>query len=137
MGMTDYLEEQLGTHLFRDGSYTKPTSLHLGLYTTLPTLDDGSDGVEEAAASYARVQYGPADAAWSLPVGGDGRFYNLYSIVFPTPQEDWGTIVGWGLWDAATGGNLLIFSAIAANKNVPYGAPAPEFNPGAVTFTLS
>jgi len=138
MGMTNYLEEQIGGHLFRTSTMAKPTSLHLALFTALPTTDAGSDGVECAAASYDRVSYGPADAAWTAPVDGNGEFYNNYSIVFPTPQEDWGTIVGWGLFDAdlETGGNLLIFSAIAANKNVPNGAPAPEFNPGAIKFTL-
>lgn len=139
MGMTDYLEEQMGTHLFRTGTYVKPTTLYMLLFTTLPTTGAAIDGVECAAASYDRVPYGPSDAAWAAPVGGNGEFYNLFSIIFPTPQENWGTIVGWGLADAdlATGGNLLIFSALASNKNVPNGAPAPEFNPGAVKFTLS
>ncbi len=138
MGMTNYLEEQLGAHLFRDGTFAKPTTLYMGLFTTLPTTDAGDDGVEEAAASYDRVAYGPSDTHWAAPVGGNGEFYNSFSIIFPTPQEDWGTIVGWGLFDAdlSTGGNLLIFSPLAANKNVPDGAPAPEFNPGAVKFTL-
>jgi hypothetical protein len=136
MGMTDYLEEQLGNHLFRSGTFAKPAEIHMGLFTTLPTADDGSGGVEIVGASYARVEYGPDDSAWAAPVGGNGEFYNVYSIVFPTPQEDWGTVVGWGLFDAATGGNLLLFAALASNKNVPNGAPAPEFNPGAVKFTL-
>ena len=138
MGMTNYLEEQLGNHLFRAGTFVKPTELYMGLFTTLPTDDAGTGGVEEAAASYDRVLYGPSDTHWAAPVGGNGEFYNLFSIIFPTPQEDWGTIVGWGLWDDTLlgGGNLLIFHALAANKNVPNGAPAPEFNPGAVKFTL-
>lgn len=138
MGMTNYLEEQLGMHLFRTGTYTAPTELHMGLFTTMPTSDVGDDGVEVAAASYDRVLYGPSDSAWSAPVDGNGEFYNLFSIIFPTPQEDWTTIVGWGLWDAdlVTGGNLLVFSPLASDKNVPNGAPAPEFNPGAIKFTF-
>jgi len=136
MGMTNYLEEQLGDHLFRDGTYAKPVSLHMGLFTTMPTTDAGDDGVEIAGASYARVSYGPSDSAWAEPVGGNGEFYNIFSIVFPTPAEDWGTVLGWGLFDAATGGNCLLFALLAASKNVPNGAPAPEFNPGAVKFTL-
>jgi len=138
MGMTNWLEEQLGTHLFRAGTFNKATGLYMGLFTTLPTTDVGDDGVECVAASYDRVLYGPSDTHWAAPVAGNGEFYNLFSIIFPTPAEDWTTIVGWGLWDAdlATGGNLWIFQALAANKNVPNGAPAPEFNPGAVKFTL-
>jgi hypothetical protein len=139
MGMTDYLEQQLGNHLFRDAAFTKPTTLYMGLFTTLPTADDGTGGIECPAASYGRVAYGPSNTHWTEPVDGNGEFYNLFSIIFPTPQEDWGTIVGWGLFDAdlANGGNLLIFSPLASNKNVPNGAPAPEFNPGAVKFTFN
>ena len=138
MGMTNYLELQLGTHMFRTESFAKPSGLYLGLFTVLPTNDAGEGGTELATASYDRVSYGPSDAAWSAPVDGNGEFYNLFSVIFPTPQEDWGTVVGWGLFDAdlATGGNLLVFSALAANKNVPDGAPAPEFNPGAIKFTF-
>ncbi len=136
MGMTNYLEEQLGTHIFRDGTYTPPTTLYMALLTTLPTSDECDDEVELATASYDRVAYGPSDAAWSAPVAGDGKFYNMFSIIFPTPGEDWGTIVGWCFYDADTGGNPLFFSALASNKNVPDGAPAPEFNPGAVSFTF-
>ena len=80
MGMTNYLEEQLGNHIFRAGTYTPPTNLYLALFTTLPDNDAGENGVEVIAVSYDRVLYGPSDEAWSAPVDGNGEFYNIFSI---------------------------------------------------------
>ena len=145
MGMSNYLEEQIGGFLFRDGTFTKPTTLYFGLLTTLPTADDGTGLVECAGTYYDRVLYGPSDLHWSAPVDGNGQYANLFSIIFPKPPsiaegppEGWGTIVGWALWDdsLANGGNYLISAPLGSNKNVPAGAPAPEFNPGAIKFTL-
>lgn len=135
MSATNWLEDALAKHIFRAGAaLPQPTELHVALYTTLPA-EDGTGGVEPSAASYARVQYGPGSTYWSAPSNGDGTVKNEFAITFPSPTEDWGTIVGWGIYDES--GNLWFVNALAANKDVLAGNPAPEFNPGAMSVVIS
>lgn len=133
---SDYLEEQLGTHLLRTGSFTKPSTIYVALFTTLPD-EDGTNGVEVNGAGYARVQHGPSDATWAAPVGGDGVFSNVGSIQFGSPTANWGTIVGFGLYDASTAGNLLIADTLSQSVIVSSGDPAPAFAEGALTISFA
>ena len=59
---------------------------------------------------------------------------NSYAITFPAPTENWGTIVGFGIYDQL--GNLLFLDNLSANKDVLAGNPAPEFNPGALSVVI-
>ena len=52
--MSDYLEVELRKHIFRTGSFTKPTVLAVGLFTVTPS--DSGGGTEVSGGSYARVQ---------------------------------------------------------------------------------
>lgn len=135
MSASNYLENALVEHLFRSGTaLSQPTTLEIALFTTLPD-EDNLGGVEPAAASYARVSYGPGAAYWSAPSAGDGRVANSFAITFPAPTEDWGTILGFGIFDQS--GNLLFVNSLAAPKDVLSGNPAPEFNPGALAVIIS
>lgn len=133
---SDYLETQLGTHLLLTSSFTKPAAQYVALYTTNPA-EDGTGGTEVTGAGYARVAYGPGDAYWSAPTSGDGLFSNLAAIQFGAPTADWGTIVGFGLLDNSTGGNLLIVSTLTASLVVNNGDPAPAFAIGALNITFA
>jgi len=80
----------------------------VGVFTTLPNAD-GTGGVESSYDSYART----AHQDWSTLVIGTtaARRVNVGAIEMVAvglgdPGE---TIVGWGIWDASTSGNLLHF----------------------------
>jgi len=133
--MSDWLENQIIDHIFRTGSFTKPSALFVALFTAAPT--DSGGGTEVAAASYARVQRDPLDANWDATSGSDGKTANSAIITFPTPAENWGTIVAIGVFDASTGGNLLFHMLQTPNKTVNNGDTAPSFAVGALTFTLA
>ena len=134
MSASNYLENALVGHIFLGAAYAMPTELHVALFTTLPD-EDNAGGVEPAAASYARVQCGPGSSYWSAPNAGDGAVTNLHAITFPSPTEDWGEIIGFGIYDE--NGNLLFVNQLAASKEVLSGNPAPEFNPGALRIIIS
>jgi hypothetical protein len=105
------------------------------LFTTLPG-EDGTGGVEVSGTGYARIQHGPSDATWAAPVGGNGVFSNVGSVQYGSPTASWGTVVGFGLYDAITAGNLLIYSALTSNVTIASGDPAPAFSEGALTVTI-
>jgi len=131
--MSDYLENQLILHIFRTGSWTKPTDLKVALYTTAPT--DAGGGVEVSGGSYARVSVPPGDANWSATSGTDGHTDNVADIVFPAPTADWGQVVAFGIFDQGT--NLLFWGNLTTPKTINNNDPAPKFAAGALDATLA
>jgi hypothetical protein len=140
--MSDYLESRLVDHLFRGIAFAAPTALYVGLYTTSPT--DAGGGVEVTGGSYARVSYAPSATNWSntqtsgtgASSGTGGATANVGQINFPAPTASWGTIVAFGMFDAATGGNLLWWGGLQANKTVNSGDAPPSFQPGALSIQI-
>lgn len=133
--MSDYLETQLRTHLFRTGSFTKPAALHVALFTAAPS--DAGGGTEVSGGSYARVQRNPGDANWSAPNGTGGVTANVAPIIFPAPSADWGTVTHFAIFDAATAGNMLAHGALTTPRTINNGDAAPEFAAGALQFTFA
>jgi hypothetical protein len=136
MSATDWLEGQIGTHLLRTSSWTKPTDVYVALFTTIPD-DDGTNGVEVTGTGYARIKHGPADDKWAAPVSGNGVFSNIGVIQFGSPTANWGTVTSIGLFSAVTGGTLYAKGALGTNVTVNSGDPAPAFAEGTLTVTLS
>lgn len=134
MSASDYLEVQIGTHLLRTASWTKPSTVFVALFTTIPN-DDGTGGTEVSGTGYARIQHGPSDATWTAPTTS-GVFANIGVVQFGSPTANWGTITSFGLYSAVTGGNLLAKGALTGNVTVNSGDPAPAFADGALTVTI-
>jgi hypothetical protein len=134
MAMSDYLQDALRTHLFRSGTFTKPTELHVALHTADP-LDDAS-GAEVTGGSYARVQQDPDDANWSAGTSTDGITVNLNPLTFPSPTADWGLVTHAAVWDAPTGGNLIGYGPLATPRSVLNGDGPPVFSPADVVITF-
>lgn len=132
--MSDYLEVELRKHLFRTGSFTKPSALYVSLHTADPT--DDATGTEVSGGSYARVQRDPLDANWTAASATDGVTDNAAAITFPSPTANWGSITHFGIWDASSAGNMLIHGALTTPKTVNNGDAAPSFAIGALDITF-
>lgn len=132
---SDYLEVELRKHIFRTGSFTKPTVLAVALFTVTPS--DAGGGTEVSGGSYARVDLPPSDANWTAASATDGATDNAAAITFPTPTANWGTVVAFGIFDATSGGNLLVWGPITPNKTINNGDPAPSFAIGALDVTIA
>ena len=65
---SDYLENKLIDHLFRAGTFAKPTALWVALFTGSPA--DAGGGTEVTGGSYARVNLAPSDTNWRATQGG-------------------------------------------------------------------
>jgi len=110
--MSNYLETALINGTLRGTTYTAPTTVYVGLYTSDPT--DADSGTEVSGGSYARQ-------AVTFGAPSDGVSTNTAAIEFPQATGTWGT-VGWiGIEDASTGGNLLYHTALDASKTIATG----------------
>lgn len=126
-GASDYLENELLDHILSVGSYTAPT-IYVGLYTAAPS--DAGGGTEVSGGSYARV-----DASSAFGAASGGSSANTGAITFPEATGSWGTVTHYGIFDASTSGNLLIWGALDASKAVASGDTV-SFAIGDLTITL-
>jgi len=111
--MSDYLELKILDHITGRTAYTKPSAVYLGLYTADPT-DTGSGATELSGNGYTRVAVA-FDAAASAATS------NTSAIDFPAATGNWGggsAISHWALYDASTGGNMLMHGAFSASKTI-------------------
>ncbi len=132
--LTNYTEDEIIKHIFRTGSFTKPAGLHVALFTAAP--GEAGGGTEVAGGSYARVASAPGDANWAATAAGNGTTSNAVAVTFPAPTANWGSATHWGIFDAASGGNLLIYAALTTAKTINNGDAAPSFGIGALTFQI-
>lgn len=129
-----YYRTKVLNDTFRSGS----GSTYLALYTSNPGPDDA--GAEVSGNNYARVEIENLTGNWSAPAAdGDAIVIaTLNDLTFPAPSGgDWGTLTHWGLKDAATSGNLLIYGALDAAKEVKDGDPAPVVPAGNLVVDFS
>jgi hypothetical protein len=104
-----YLANALCNHIFRGSAYSMPTTLGLALFT-------GS--VECTGAGYARVNV-IGSGNWTNPV--NGNVLNVSIIAFAAATGPWGIIDHYGLYDALTSGNLLIYDLLQTSRQVNQG----------------
>lgn len=140
-GFSSYYATQIVNNLLRAVPATpagwtnvlRPAAVYVGLFTGAPT--DAGGGTEVTGGAYARVAVAQADASWDAPAGIPTATQNAASIQFPQATADWGTVVAMGVFDAATGGNLLAWAPLTANRAVPNGA-TPSYSAGSFDLNL-
>lgn len=112
--MSDYLEVALLNATLNGTAFTAVNNPYVSLHTADPT--DAGTGTEVSGGSYARTT-----ASFSTASGTSGLVATDADVTFPTATASWGT-VGWiGLWDSASGGNMLYHTALDASKTIDSG----------------
>lgn len=121
-GASNYLEALILDDILNTGK------VWIALFTVMPT--DAGGGTEVSGGSYARVEVDSTTVdQWS--VTGTTYATNINALIFPTASANWGTVVGFGIFDAVSGGNLLIFDQLLTQRIVNNGDTA-EFLAGAL-----
>jgi len=110
--MSNFLENALINATLRNTSYTSPTTVYLGLYTSDPT--DADTGTEVTGNGYARQSI-------TFGAPSNGVSTNTAAIEFPQATGSWGTVAYIGIRDASTSGNLLYHTALDASKAIATG----------------
>lgn len=124
---SNYLENAVINAVLRNTSYTSPTTVYVGLYTTDPT--DADSGTEVSGGSYARTSV-------TFDAPSNGVTQNTADLTFPTATASWGTVTHIGLHDASSGGNLLFHTALDTSKAIDSG-DIFKITTGNLTVTLA
>ncbi len=105
-----------------------PAAIFIRLYSTI--LSPAGVGTEITAAGYVPKEV--ACDTTNFPVVTDGSIENAVPIPFGTAEEDWPTVIAYGVWDAAVGGNLLwwgdIDPGVTATQNAVLTVPVGMLN---------
>lgn len=132
-GLVDSRENAVLDRLFGGATLTVPATVYVGLMTAAPN-DDGTGVVEPPSGAYARVAVTNDLTQW--PAASGGQKANANDIVFPTATSPgWGTVTHFGIFDAASSGNLIAFGALDASRVVIAGDDF-RFLAGALVISL-
>ena len=127
--MSDYLENAILNATLNATNYTAPTNPYVSLHTADPT--DAGTGAEVSGGGYARQT-----ASFPTASGTGGSVSTDADITFPTATASFGTVTHIGVWDAATGGNLLYHTALDSSKTIDSG-DIFKITSGNLTVTLA
>lgn len=115
--ITTYLSDELLNHSWGVSAYTMPT-VYVALFTTMPTMPAGTGAVEVSSSGTAYVREALAGL---LSSAGSGQIVSGSNITWPTATGSWGTILGVGIYDASSAGNLLRAGTLASSVAVGSG----------------
>lgn len=142
--MSDYLENGVNDWLWRgQAAPTLPGTVYFSLHTASPT--DANSGTEVSAAGYARVGIARSLANFAgtqgagttvASTGTSGQTSNNVAINFGSPTAAWGSVGWFGVYDAATAGNLLWWGPLNTAKTVNSGDAAPSFAAGTLVLQI-
>jgi hypothetical protein len=102
---SDYLENAVLNHVFRNTALTSPSSVFLALYTVTPS--DTGGGTQVTGGGYARQ-------AITFGAPTNGAIANTSAVSFTASGAGFGTVVAVGIFDASAGGNLLAWDGITS-----------------------
>jgi hypothetical protein len=116
-GFTDRVAQGILNHVVgKTTIFTLPTA-YVGLFTATGT-DAGSGFSEPSGGAYARVATAAAD--WNSATGSaPSSISNANPVNFPTATANWGNIIAFGIYDASTAGNLLLWDYFGAFTWLP------------------
>jgi hypothetical protein len=123
---TNGTEEKVLDWVFRIGSPARPAaSPVVALFTTTPTSDAGTGGVECSGSGYSRQAATFSRSAQTVSLASD--------ITFGPATSSWGTINGFAIYDGSS--TMLAFNSLTSAKSVGSGDSA-KFTTSNLTITL-
>jgi hypothetical protein len=128
-GLSDYAELAVINALLRNTALQVATT-YVALHSSDPT--DAASSTELTDTGYARKS-----ASWDAPSSGAGTTQNSADIDF-NAIVDAGpfTITHVSIWDAVSGGNMLLSQSLAVSKSFSQN-DVPRFPQGSLVVTAS
>jgi len=112
---SDFLENKVLDHILGNTAYSAPATIHLGLFTVAPS--DSGGGSECSAGNYARKAI--TNNTTNFPNASGGSKSLGAQQDFVQANADWALVanpvVAFGLFDAATVGNLLYWGWLGSD----------------------
>jgi hypothetical protein len=129
-GCSTYQANQLLDSVLGSGT---PATVYVGIFTTLPSAGMVR-GVEASTGGYQRLAV--TNNTTNFPAASNGVKRNGTAISWPPFTDDMPTFVGAGIWDAAAGGNGLLWGPFTTPRTVMEDEPF-EIPAQGGTFTVS
>jgi hypothetical protein len=129
---SNYLENALFNHVFRNTAYTPASTLYAALFTTTATtseLEAGTLTNEVTGGSYARQT-----VTFGAPTNGAGS--NSGTVTFPTASAGWGTIRYVAIMDASSSGNVLWYAQLTSDVTINTSNTF-QFNTGSLAPSIA
>ena len=131
MPLADYARNKLNDALLRNQALGNPLTWYVVLYTVMPTASTAGTlvtgiGYAPVAIATSLTQFSGTQGTGTIAVssGASGESSNNVVVDFGTVGSGgWGTIVGWGMKDGASG-NLWIFDNLRDSTGVILTYPA-------------
>ena len=114
---TNYEENLLLNHILGGAAYTNPATWYLALYTATPGELGG--GTECVGGAYARVTL--TNNTTNFPTTTTGTKSLGVAAAFAEATNNWGTITGFALCDAASGGNICMYGNLTTPVVIAQG----------------
>lgn len=133
MPFTYFLDNALINEIFGGLEFAQPATVYLALSTTAPN-QAGTGVTEPVGNGYARAAV--TNNATNWPNATNGAKSNGTVITFPVSTGSWGTVTHFGIYDAATAGNLLAYGTLNNPQTVSSGDTL-SFAVGALDITLN
>ena len=130
---SDYLEKKLIDAVLGQTALPAIGTVYVALFTANPS--DSGGGTEVTGGSYGRVAVTNNTTNWPNASGTNAAKSNGTAIVFTQATANWGTVTGYGLFDASSGGNLLFWADLTTSKSIQTGDTA-QFAIGDLSFTV-
>lgn len=137
---SNYTEANIISTTLRGAAFPVPAAVYIALFTADPTDANVTANEVSTAAWPAYVRKDAADGAaistgWTAP--SDGVSTNAKAITFPANNGAGNvTVTHIGIYDAASGGNLLYHSNLVASKTLLPG-DVISFGIGSLTVTVA
>lgn len=122
---SDYAENAVLRWLLTTQAQTRPAVFYVGLASSVT----GDTIGEIPSGSYDRQAVVFVDPT-------NGRTANTVEILWPAATINFGLVVGAGIWDAVSGGNLLMVGPLAAGVTIGIGDRA-RFASGTITVSAA
>ncbi|MFA7279107.1 MAG: hypothetical protein WC100_03335 [Sterolibacterium sp.] len=116
-GKSDYLENKILNFLFNGTAYTLPSFYYLALFTSAPT--DAGGGTEVSGGGYARLTLPPSISYFTTATAGVTK--NKVPFAFSVATVSWGVVTSWGIYDASSGGNLIMWGNLSSSLTISVG----------------
>jgi hypothetical protein len=110
--ISTYLANKLLDATLKNTSYSSPAKVYLALYTSNPGADNS--GSEVSGSNYSRTEIAFGSAS-------NGATTNSANTVTAIASGSWGAVTHFGIFDAATSGNLLFFGALTTSRTIGSG----------------
>lgn len=120
---SNYTENNVVNALLRGVTFPLPTKTYISLHTANPGEAGGSEVSTANWPSYVRkdaANGGAIAAGWGTPV--DGITKNAQQLLYPSHNGAAAvTVTHWAVYDAATGGNMLLYAPLNTARTLQPG----------------